>query len=432
LLNPASAFVKACKMIVDVIGFFIERGAQIIAVINSVLDSLEAIIAGNISGAANLVESVLGKAIPVVISFLASLLGLGGFSDKIKQIVKAVQAPINKAIDWLLKTVVKPVVKLAMRAVAWVGGKINKAKQWGKKKWDAAKAKAQSVFGGKQGQGATTDASTKVKQKAHTELLKRISGPFATAEDLGKVVSAVLAGLKPEGLKSLTAKEMGAGTGKFSIIASASAEESVATAEVAAGPIPPQRHLPMGLRNKEFVRGQLYERGSGFSTMRKQINQHAISELMPGIDMLTSWPAPPIEEQRAQIEAWIAAGKVPPEALTALQSKQFTTSWMRNNVTYHIDHKLSLAQHWVQTGHNCDDATRQGVAGNFENLDWITARANLSKGSLGAVVGDGDEARFHYTDHPWVGPSFTSSLVTDGGKKIQGQAFLDEHGKAIH
>jgi hypothetical protein len=82
----------------------------------------------------------------VVISFLASLLGLGGFSDKIKQIVKAVQAPINKAIDWLLKTVVKPVVKLAMRAVAWVGGKINKAKQWGKKKWDAAKAKAKAKW----------------------------------------------------------------------------------------------------------------------------------------------------------------------------------------------------------------------------------------------------------------------------------------------
>jgi hypothetical protein len=118
------------------------------ALINAILDGLGAIVAGNISSAANFVEQALAKAIPVAIGFLASLLGLGGFSDKIKQIMNAIRGPINKAIDWVLKTVVKPVVRLAMRAVSWVGGKIDKAKDWGKKKWDAAKVTAKKKWEG--------------------------------------------------------------------------------------------------------------------------------------------------------------------------------------------------------------------------------------------------------------------------------------------
>ena len=43
LLNPASAFVKACKMIYDVIMFFVERGEQIMGLVNAVIDSVEQI-----------------------------------------------------------------------------------------------------------------------------------------------------------------------------------------------------------------------------------------------------------------------------------------------------------------------------------------------------------------------------------------------------
>ena len=40
LLNPASAFVKACKMIYDVIMFFVERGSQIMELVNAIIDSV--------------------------------------------------------------------------------------------------------------------------------------------------------------------------------------------------------------------------------------------------------------------------------------------------------------------------------------------------------------------------------------------------------
>ncbi|MDQ6790086.1 MAG: hypothetical protein M3075_05425, partial [Candidatus Dormibacteraeota bacterium] len=87
LLNPASAFIKACKMIYDIVMFFVERGQQIMALVNTILDNLEAILDGNLSAAANLVESVMAKGLTVAISFLASLLGVGGITDKIKEVI---------------------------------------------------------------------------------------------------------------------------------------------------------------------------------------------------------------------------------------------------------------------------------------------------------------------------------------------------------
>ena len=64
LLNPASAFVKACKAIYDIVMFFVERGSQIMALVNAIVDNLAAIASGNLSAAANLVEEVLGNGDP--------------------------------------------------------------------------------------------------------------------------------------------------------------------------------------------------------------------------------------------------------------------------------------------------------------------------------------------------------------------------------
>jgi hypothetical protein len=102
LLNPAGAFIKACKAIYDIIMFFVERGSQIISLVNAVMESVTAIAGGAIGAAAGAVENALSKAVPVVISFLAALLGVTGISEKIRAIITKIQAPVNKAIDWLI------------------------------------------------------------------------------------------------------------------------------------------------------------------------------------------------------------------------------------------------------------------------------------------------------------------------------------------
>jgi hypothetical protein len=78
LLTPASTFVKAVKMIIQVVQFIITRGSQTIALVNAVLVSLAAIASGSVGAVASAVENALARAIPVAIGFLISLLGLGG------------------------------------------------------------------------------------------------------------------------------------------------------------------------------------------------------------------------------------------------------------------------------------------------------------------------------------------------------------------
>jgi hypothetical protein len=120
LLNPASAFIKACKLIYDVIMFFVTRAKQIVELINAVVDSVTAIARGAIQVAANAVENALAKALPVALGFLASLLGLDGISDKIKAIIAKIQAPINAAIDWVIN---KAVALVKAAGKLFMGGK---------------------------------------------------------------------------------------------------------------------------------------------------------------------------------------------------------------------------------------------------------------------------------------------------------------------
>lgn len=102
LLNPASAFIRACKLIYDIVIFFVERGRQILDLVNAVIDAVAAIARGSLEGAAKLVENALAKALPVILGFLASLLNLGGISDKIREVIEKLRAPVTKAIDWVI------------------------------------------------------------------------------------------------------------------------------------------------------------------------------------------------------------------------------------------------------------------------------------------------------------------------------------------
>jgi len=63
------------------------------------------------------------------LSFLASLLGLGDISKKIREIIEKIQAPINKAIDWVLEKV----IKLAQGIIKFGKDTVQKIKDW----WNA-------------------------------------------------------------------------------------------------------------------------------------------------------------------------------------------------------------------------------------------------------------------------------------------------------
>ncbi|WP_253765842.1 phage tail protein [Goodfellowiella coeruleoviolacea] len=112
LLNPASAFVRAVKLIIDIVRFVVTQARQIIDFVNAVLDAVIAIAKGAGGGVPGLVERALARSIPVLLGFLASLLGIGGIAAKVKQIVQAMSKPVNRAVDWVVDKIVGLVKKL--------------------------------------------------------------------------------------------------------------------------------------------------------------------------------------------------------------------------------------------------------------------------------------------------------------------------------
>ncbi|ATL87558.1 hypothetical protein SMALA_7341 [Streptomyces malaysiensis subsp. malaysiensis] len=99
LLNPASAFVRAAKAIIDIVSFVVNQGAQIVDFVNAVLDAVIAIANGGAAGVPKTIETALAASIPLLIGLLASLLGIGGLANKIKQVFQKVSRPVNRAID---------------------------------------------------------------------------------------------------------------------------------------------------------------------------------------------------------------------------------------------------------------------------------------------------------------------------------------------
>lgn len=102
LLNPVSGLIKAAMGIYDIITFFMNRASQIMDLVNAVIEAVKAIAAGQLSGAASLVENALVRSLPVMIGFLASLLGVNGLATKVQNIVKKIRTRIDKAIDQFL------------------------------------------------------------------------------------------------------------------------------------------------------------------------------------------------------------------------------------------------------------------------------------------------------------------------------------------
>ncbi|MEE1774138.1 hypothetical protein PUR34_39710, partial [Streptomyces sp. JV185] len=112
LLNPASAFVRAVKGIIDIVTFIVNQGAQIVEFVNSVLDAVIAIANGGAAGVPKMVEAALAASVPLLIGFLASLLGIGSLANKVKSVFHAVARPVNRAIDKIVGFIAKAGKKL--------------------------------------------------------------------------------------------------------------------------------------------------------------------------------------------------------------------------------------------------------------------------------------------------------------------------------
>ncbi|MEE4023006.1 hypothetical protein V1Y59_07955 [Gordonia sp. PKS22-38] len=169
LLNPAAAFIKACKLIYDIVMFFVNNAERILAFVNTVIDSAADIVRGNVSGVVAKIEDALGQMVPVLIGFLASVIGLGGIGQKIRSIIDRLRKPVTKALDAVIAgglKLARPIIaglkgiggKVKGKVAAgreWVKGKFTSGKKWVKDKVEALTERYQASFVVRRPQGVT-------------------------------------------------------------------------------------------------------------------------------------------------------------------------------------------------------------------------------------------------------------------------------------
>ncbi|MCQ8834434.1 hypothetical protein NQU54_36615 [Streptomyces samsunensis] len=228
LLNPASAFVRAAKAIIDIVSFVVNQGAQVVDFVNAVLDAVIAIANGGAAGVPKTIETALAASIPLLIGLLASLLGIGGLANKIKQVFQKVSRPVNRAIDKIVTKIAQAGKKLwrkIRKNSRDVRKKIRKRKNAGGLVNNSDSP--QGVGGGGSHAKPTRDGRVDVKREARNMLRAPTSKPLPDRERLDSLIREVLGRLRPHGLKSLRA-EFSEKSDRFEIVAKASPEELVA------------------------------------------------------------------------------------------------------------------------------------------------------------------------------------------------------------
>ncbi|WP_350203144.1 GmrSD restriction endonuclease domain-containing protein [Streptomyces antimycoticus] len=433
LLNPASAFVRAVKGIIDIVTFVVNQGAQIVEFVNAVLDAVVAIANGGAAGVPKTVETALAASLPLLIGLLASLLGIGGLANKIKQVFQKVSRPVNRAMD-------KIAAKIA-QAAKRLWGKRNKNKKEGRNgepsasaggkagKKDESRRKVREIIsavdvsekfttfghvhtirarGDGSGRLVTSLASEEEEFKAKVMRVKGEIESYPAPRKIRGVAPGDMADRLHTSVKTEERLKESFGAWKRKEEARTSPDPSAANKikqivdkwiadgrpeVVDASDIP---KLPEGF-NKH--REMLYE-GGGNHFNRAKIA--VIGRDFPGIFAEVQAVIKPYKDARSAGMAPVGLrvvkalavsklkdmtmlgaakedAKVPVKVLMDFKRKgDVSTANMRKSSNWNVDHIVPLAAHWHAVGYNSADRERVNATPNISNLQLIAADANKS------------------------------------------------------
>ncbi len=125
LTNPIGGIIKIALSIYDMVLAFLDRLEEFAVIVNGVFSSIFKIAKGQVADAATFIEKVMATAIPVVISFLAALLGLNTIPKKLRDVLKRIQGPVETA----MAKIVTFIVKKAKLIISKLVGKLNKKRK---------------------------------------------------------------------------------------------------------------------------------------------------------------------------------------------------------------------------------------------------------------------------------------------------------------
>lgn len=107
LFNPVGAILQALEAIYRVLKWIFTNAARIFRLIETVVNGIADIIAGNITSMANAIEKALAQLLPPVIDFLADYLNFGDLPNKVRTTIEGFQETVTIALDaallWLIE-----------------------------------------------------------------------------------------------------------------------------------------------------------------------------------------------------------------------------------------------------------------------------------------------------------------------------------------
>jgi hypothetical protein len=102
LFNPVGAIAQAVEAVYRVLSWVFNNAARIFSLIETVVNGIANVIAGNIDGMANAVETALVQLISPVIDFLADYMSLGGLPDQIANVIQGFQGWVEGILDTVI------------------------------------------------------------------------------------------------------------------------------------------------------------------------------------------------------------------------------------------------------------------------------------------------------------------------------------------
>lgn len=132
MLDPTGimAVVNSAIAIYSAIQSFIRYLREILEVINSFVNGVADIAEGNVTTAANYLERTMGRAMPIVIGFLANQVGLSGIGRRVGEMIERVRTMVDNALTWLVNRAVDTGMSIIDRLMAMGRGAVNAVLGW--------------------------------------------------------------------------------------------------------------------------------------------------------------------------------------------------------------------------------------------------------------------------------------------------------------
>ncbi|MEU4244751.1 DNA/RNA non-specific endonuclease [Actinoplanes sp. NPDC026619] len=107
MFNPVGAVLQAIELIYKVLTWVFNNAATIFTLIETVVNGIADVLAGNVGKLALAVEKALAGLLPTVIDFLTDWAGLGDLPLQIAELIKDLQTAVLKIVDQLIGALVE-------------------------------------------------------------------------------------------------------------------------------------------------------------------------------------------------------------------------------------------------------------------------------------------------------------------------------------